>query len=144
MCASFIICHSDFSLPSSSLLSLFSSIFQILRAEKTQRLVLNAPIGFSGFNPTLTNEKYIRFHSIDLEGKLTTFLLKVRGGEREKAGGRGRVREDVCTFTYFFTHFSYLCLPLIFIPSFLLFFFSLKPRVNLWKSWVQLRRQWNS
>jgi hypothetical protein len=51
----------------------------VLRAEKTQRLVLNAAINEKIINVSQPSEKHVRFHSFDLDGKLATFLLKFPG-----------------------------------------------------------------
>jgi len=49
----------------------------VLRAEKTQRLVLNARI-FKEMTFNIQNEKFVRFSSFDLNNKLTVFLLKFK------------------------------------------------------------------
>jgi hypothetical protein len=48
----------------------------VLREERTKRSVLNAPL-FINMIYTLQGDKYVKFHSLDLDGKLATFLLKV-------------------------------------------------------------------
>jgi hypothetical protein len=47
----------------------------VLRVEKTQRLVLNAPL-FSGMTLGLQGEKYVKFCSNDLEGTVAVYLLR--------------------------------------------------------------------
>jgi len=49
----------------------------VLRVEKTQRLVLNAPL-FSGMTLGLQGDKYVKFCSNDLEGKAAVYLLKFK------------------------------------------------------------------
>jgi hypothetical protein len=49
----------------------------VLRAEKTQRLVLNAPL-VKGMGKELQGEKFVRFTSVDLEGQMAVFLLKFK------------------------------------------------------------------
>lgn len=49
----------------------------VLRVEKTQRLVLNAPL-FTGMTLGLQGEKYVKFCSNDPEGKVAVYLLKFK------------------------------------------------------------------
>ena len=48
----------------------------VLREDRTKRNVLNAPL-FTGMVYKLEGEKFVKFMSLDLDGKLSTFLLKV-------------------------------------------------------------------
>jgi len=49
----------------------------ILRVEKTQRLVLNAPL-FQGMSLVLHGDKFVKFCSNDLEGKPAVYLLRFK------------------------------------------------------------------
>jgi len=49
----------------------------VLRVEKTQRLVLNAPL-FKGMTLGLQGDKYVKFCSNDLEGKAAVYLLRFK------------------------------------------------------------------
>jgi len=49
----------------------------ILRAEKTQRLVLNAPL-FKGMTLLLQGDKFVKFCSNDLDGKAAVYLLRFK------------------------------------------------------------------
>jgi len=49
----------------------------VLRVEKTQRLVLNAPL-FSGMTLGLQGDRYVKFCSNDLEGKAAVYLLRFK------------------------------------------------------------------
>lgn len=49
----------------------------VLREDRTKRNVLNAPL-FVGMTYKIEGDKFVKFHSLDLEGKMATFLLKVK------------------------------------------------------------------
>mmetsp|Transcript_2600 Transcript_2600/g.4915 ORF Transcript_2600/g.4915 Transcript_2600/m.4915 type:complete len:427 (+) Transcript_2600:29-1309(+) len=49
----------------------------VLRADKTQRLVLNAPL-YSDTKPETQAEKFVRFVSIDADGKPCSYLLRFK------------------------------------------------------------------
>lgn len=49
----------------------------VLREDRTKRNVLNAPI-FVSMVYKLETDKFVKFHSLDLDGKMATFLLKFK------------------------------------------------------------------
>ena len=52
----------------------------VLREAATKRSVLNAPV-FAGMVYSVQGERMVRFHSLDLDGKFATFMMKVSAGE---------------------------------------------------------------
>ena len=48
-----------------------------MRMDKTKRVVLNAPV-LEGMDYQVKDEKFLRFGSLDLQGKAAAFLLRVR------------------------------------------------------------------
>lgn len=60
----------------------------VLREDRTKRNVLNAPL-FTGMVYKMEGEKFLKMMSLDLDGKLATFLLKVSGGDSDTSASAG-------------------------------------------------------
>ena len=58
-----------------------------MREDRTKRSVLNAPL-FDKMVYELQGEKMLRFNSLDLDGKMAAFTLKVSENTEKADGGR--------------------------------------------------------